>query len=311
MNTKICKDCHTEFPATDEFFYTKGQNGKFRSICKKCYAERHRKYQHGDQYEKWLESQHRKNTLKVNNLKQCGVCKRILPATPDYFYPDKRGAFGLRGICKQCHAVQSDAWWKAHPAKRREKNKRWRKNNPEKRVAQQRRYRILYPEKVRLIQCRWRLNHSQEINEASRLYRLKNPEKRKATNRKWREKHPEKGRIYVINRRARKCSLPNTLTTEQWAKVIDYFGNRCAYCCTELGDLVGPNLRTGDHIVPLTAPNCPGTILSNMILACKTCNGSKNNKELLSWLLERFGDERAKQIRDRVDKYVDWTRENF
>ena len=48
--------------------------------------------------------------LKEEKTKKCSRCKRVLPATSDYFYRRKEGKYGLDYICKECKRK----WDKAH-----------------------------------------------------------------------------------------------------------------------------------------------------------------------------------------------------
>ena len=41
------------------------------------------------------------NRISVET-KKCPKCKKILPATPVYFYRRKRAKFGLDSYCKEC-----------------------------------------------------------------------------------------------------------------------------------------------------------------------------------------------------------------
>jgi 5-methylcytosine-specific restriction endonuclease McrA len=67
-------------------------------------------------------------------------------------------------------------------------------------------------------------------------------------------------------RRAEKLQLPATLTMEQWSAAIKYFDGKCAYCQEKPWELL-------EHFIPLGLGG--GTIASNCVPSCKSCNNSK------------------------------------
>lgn len=75
---------------------------------------------------------------------------------------------------------------------------------------------------------------------------------------------------------------PTTLTDEQWARVLMSHDNRCVYC----GAFGRMHL---DHIVPVSKGG--GTTEDNCAPACKRCNSSKNDSDVLEWARANFIDE--------------------
>lgn len=65
-----------------------------------------------------------------------------------------------------------------------------------------------------------------------------------------------------------------TLTVQQWHDICELFSNSCAYCGSEY------NL-TMDHVVPVASGGL--TEYNNIIPACKSCNSSKNAKDIIEW----------------------------
>lgn len=76
----------------------------------------------------------------------------------------------------------------------------------------------------------------------------------------------------------------NDLTTEQWASLREAWGG-CAYCgAGEIAlqrDCVMPISRGGRYTV------------ENVVPACGSCNASKRNDEVTSWMRRKKLDERA------------------
>ena len=71
-----------------------------------------------------------------------------------------------------------------------------------------------------------------------------------------------------------------TLTKEQWARVLEVYGHRCAYCRCEGRAL------TVDHIEPVIHGGSHAA--ENVVPACLSCNSRKNDSSL-DVALARFG----------------------
>jgi DNA-binding CsgD family transcriptional regulator len=68
--------------------------GIIRSICRKIKRENDLAWKYDFVY--WSK------VKTTDKWKQCSRCKRWLPATEEFFSPDKRNSDGLQGICKKC-----------------------------------------------------------------------------------------------------------------------------------------------------------------------------------------------------------------
>ena len=90
--------------------------------------------------------------------------------------------------------------------------------------------------------------------------------------------------------RARLHGQPDGYTPTQFRKAIAAFRDRCAYCGVRFTET---NLPTIEHFIPVSAYGAPGTVASNIIPACITCNGSKNGSPAKAWLVTTFGAEHA------------------
>ena len=67
----------------------------------------------------------------------------------------------------------------------------------------------------------------------------------------------------------------NGLPLKEWKKVIDYFDNECAYCGERDTEL------EQDHIIPVSKGG--KYEMGNIIPACRSCNSSKQNKNIYEW----------------------------
>ena len=80
----------------------------------------------------------------------------------------------------------------------------------------------------------------------------------------------------------------NDLTAAEWVAIRDAWGC-CAYC----GDADRPLQK--DCVLPLSRGG--RYTLANVVPACGSCNASKSNDEVTSWLRRKKLDERAFLLR--------------
>lgn len=70
--------------------------------------------------------------------------------------------------------------------------------------------------------------------------------------------------------KARVAQVENTLTVEQWKKVLRHFDHHCAYCDKDIHDSY-----TIDHVTPISKGG--GNVISNVVPCCSECNSKKKN----------------------------------
>lgn len=130
---------------------------------------------------------------------------------------------------------------------------------------------------------------------------ISNPNKYRQKKQRYFTANPDALREQNHKRLSRKRNLPNMFTKTDWKRCLEWFENRCAVCeqVTKL---------TLDHWIPLSAPNCPGTIPSNVVSLCGSCNFSKQNKDARNWLQERFEAEKVESILIRIEAYFEWVK---
>jgi DNA-directed RNA polymerase subunit RPC12/RpoP len=108
----------------------------------------------------------------------------------------------------------------------------------------------------------------------------------------------------------RKQQLPNLLTPTDWERCLEYWGHRCAICGRPRGLW---HTLAQDHWIPLTHPDCPGTVATNILPLCHGeggCNNSKGKKEPVAWLRARLGSRRARGKLQEIRAYFLWMREH-
>lgn len=100
---------------------------------------------------------------------------------------------------------------------------------------------------------------------------------------------PQTRRARAARRRAKRVAASGSdLTAAQWSAILDAWA-RCAYCGADgvalQRDCVLPISRGGRYTV------------DNVVPACRSCNASKRNDEVTSWMRRRRLDEPAFLLR--------------
>lgn len=182
--------------------------------------------------------------------KRCSACGVILPLAQ--FGVQKRGLFGCKSQCKTCLAKVETVRREADPEGSRAYKRAWwaqRQFTPGERAKAAAKARAWY---------------------------AVNKERQAKTVKLWMEAHREAINIIQARRRAKKRSVLNTLTLEEWLQTLEVFNHACGYCLrTDLP-------LTMDHVEPISHGG-PHTI-ENIVPACKSCNCSKNNRSIFVML---------------------------
>lgn len=170
----------------------------------------------------------------------------------------------------------------------REYMRRWRAENPDREFAYVHKRRSEKKKEITAYQRVYRLKHLERAREQGRRraerFRQNNPNKitemtRKyyvnfgsvilARNRKWIKGHPLAAIVKSQNRRLRFAQVKRTLTTREWAIIVNNYDGRCAYCGR------GEVKMTMDHIIPISKGG--EHTANNVVPACKPCNSRKRN----------------------------------
>jgi len=213
---------------------------------------------------------------------------------------------------KEQHNRNARAWAKANPEKAREIDRRFKKRHRVTLLVKQRqRYRdnieanranardrarqrqVEKPDEVRALRRRFYKSHRDDIcagqkaryqsdetlrhkrRTQARAWALAHPEEALARTRAWKKAHPEAGVQQAAKRRARVAGVSHTLTRSEWARTLEYFGHRCAYCRK-------PSKRLAqDHVIAISRGG--GHTEENVVPCCKSCNSKKHNKPV--WVM--------------------------
>lgn len=258
-------------------------------------------------------------------MKECTRCKVLKEL--DEFGNDQSTKDKKKYYCKICVKELKLDWQKNNPDKHKEgakrRNKRYYEKYPEQRKESNKKWGEKNPDKLREKTKRYRLNHPDRIIESalkgkikkaiqSKVYREKNKEKLRAIGREYyknnREKLLEQSKAYYktekgkhtsfmnqMKRNKRSKSLPHKYTFDDWQRCKNYFIECCSVCSNQV------ELHK-DHWIAISNPDCPGTITTNIVPLCKSCNSSKNNIKAETWLQRNY-PETYQEILDKIYKY--------
>lgn len=186
-------------------------------------------------------------------LKQCARKENCinplgswLPRTGEHFHADNSKEDKLCTVCKVCRNATT---------------LQWRKDNSERTqqgdIAKKRKR----PDVYRAIQQRYRDTHREQCNAASKLSEKRNPLPRQAA---------------TLRRVALKRQAEGTYSTADIYLLLEEQCDLCGYCGIRLHGKFEI-----DHCIPLTrgGANWP----DNLILACATCNKTKQDKTFDEW----------------------------
>lgn len=222
-------------------------------------------------------------------IRRCRKCDREFPLTEEYWYRHKSCRGGFVSTCKICASnymreryIQNSEMLKARSRESYNKD----------------------PERVKDRIASWRAKNPDKVNEAARNRYKKNPDPIRRRLNQWKKENPESVNASTHRRKARKRSLPNTLTEQDIQHALDYFGNCCAVCGRQLNGF----WHTGalDHWIPLNSPDCPGSIPTNELPLCHGldgCNNKKGDRDPVEWLISRYGKRKASIILTQINVY--------
>jgi 5-methylcytosine-specific restriction endonuclease McrA len=94
---------------------------------------------------------------------------------------------------------------------------------------------------------------------------------------------PQTRKARAARRRTRRVAASGSdLTTAEWFRILDAWA-ACAYCGAD-----GSALQK-DCVLPISRGG--RYTLENVVPACRSCNASKSNEEVTSWMRRRRLDE--------------------
>lgn len=273
-------------------------------------------------------------------MKRCTKCGVEYPATAEYFFSDKTKADGLYSSCKPCRTkykaanrIRINQYKREHRARnieefRQDERDYYSKHRDRIRVymrdrrnsqidefrQSERDYFHKNKDRINRNSRERRAKDRDAVNKKNKEYRDKDRESYRASQRKhyanFRERNLARSRDYALRNaprmrvikqrhKTRKRNLPDTFTHTDWERAGQYFGGCCAYCGQQ-------KKLSMEHYIPLSDPNCPGTVPFNILPACHSCNSSKQDTPLEMWLKRRFSEDQAANISLNIEQYFAW-----
>ncbi len=188
--------------------------------------------------------------------KICNLCKEPFPATTEYFHRHKKNKDGLANACKECAKARAAKWYADNPEQAAKSRSEYAKANRASANAANRRYYA-------------------RLDKAGKERKLKHT-------RNWYHRDIEKSRMYM-RLRAHERRVAGGVTIKQSDIDLQFRSQKgkCWYCGKELGKQFDI-----DHLTPISRGG--GNQPENLVIACISCNRSKNNKTPAEWLGRLF-----------------------
>jgi hypothetical protein len=253
--------------------------------------------------------------------RQCTKCGKVLPVTSEYFYRHKRGLYGFFSYCKLCAERAKGRNPLEKPPKGMKRCTRCHLIKPStneffnKRADTKtgltsfckecrRNARELTKDRDRERMHVWYLNNQDYVKARTAEYARANTERLRELSALWRSRNRTKVSAITSRRRARKRFLPDTFTSQDWGRALNYWHGCCAICGAQDGFW---NRITADHWIPLNDPSCPGTVPLNMVPLCRSCNSRKRYTDPAAWLRKALGKKAAAKLQ-QIEAYFEWVR---
>lgn len=141
----------------------------------------------------------------------------------------------------------------------------------------------------------YKKNREKVLKREAIRYR-ENPDVIKERVKRWRELNKDMVREQSRVKRVRKANSHGSHTIGDFYKVCEEFEWECSYCGCELNK----RSATEDHVIPLVKGGTD--LIKNIVPACRSCNSSKQDQDLIKWYPEQDFFDKAKQdlILDRI-----------
>lgn len=235
------------------------------------------------------------------NDKRCCTCKLFKPVTE--FHKDNQTTDGLCRRCKSCKHIKSVEYYWDNRDALLEKQRETYAANPEKKLLKNKEWQQENPERLRIIQKRHYDKNPEKRRNAVSASSKKHRDKRRKYEADYRALHPEFNKVKTQKRQAVRRQLPDNFTSADWLTALNYFNGCCAVCGRPPGLW---HTIAMDHWIPLSSPDCPGTVPTNIIPLCHGmdgCNNSKGHKHPAKWLIAKCGKKKADMIIESINHF--------
>lgn len=201
----------------------------------------------------------------------CSKCGSRFPATPEFFYREKTGKYGLRAQCKACVQERTSEYLKRPEV--RERVRELARGRKEYQAA----WRRANPEKLREYHLIWWAKNRDDILERQR--------QRRARIADWYHdyyvRNKEKYRAQERTRRAALRGSDGQHSAGDVAAQYQLQRGKCFWC----GEKLNGSYHV-DHVVPVVLGGQNGP--ENLVVSCPRCNLSKGGKHPMDFAGRMF-----------------------
>ena len=293
---KTCPRCKITKPI-NEFNINKSNKDGHSSYCKPCSSIRDREYRRSHPTKPKVITKYHWIFITVPyDMRICRICGEM----KDISCFRIREETGMRRTeCNECMKEIRIKEYNKDPKRWAERNKAWIKAHPEEAKQYSRNYHWSHREEV-LAKAKKKLKENTKFREHKKAYREAHKEERKQYLQENKDAINEQRRAYyqtpngnaIVTRsghKRRNADVPNTLTFEQWMKIIEQQNNKCLGCGKRF---TKKDPATRDHIVPIGSRG--GLTFENVQALCRSCNTSKKDKldheNIVTWLSGAISD---------------------
>ena len=245
-------------------------------------------------------------------MKQCYRCHKHFPQTEEYFRLRHDGIY--HSYCRECEKEYQRTYRQQNKAKAKQYAHQYYEDNKGQIKERVHEYTVNNKEQINIKARQYYLTHRDHIRVRAKAYYYQNKhqisEKARAvpkeTRRKLYKQNTTQAKLRYFRRVSNKQKLTCRYSKQDWEYAMAYFHGCCAVCGRQLNDLFGDHTAAMDHWIPLSSPDCPGTIPENIVPLChglNGCNNSKGAKDPYQWVLEKFSPREAKNILNRIAQY--------
>jgi 5-methylcytosine-specific restriction endonuclease McrA len=217
-----------------------------------------------------------------------------------------------RKYCVPCAKIRDKESKMKYYRNNKHKQKKYREDNKEKISQKNKKYRQENLEELRKrdrIRCNGKekerrskygkeyyKNNREKVLKREALRYRKNPDLVKQRVKQWCAINKDKVREQSRIKRVRKASSFGSHTIKEFYQVCEEFNWECCYC----GERLVKRSATEDHVIPLVKGGTD--LINNIVPACRSCNSSKQDQDLIKWYPEQDFFDKAKQdlILDRI-----------
>jgi 5-methylcytosine-specific restriction endonuclease McrA len=184
-------------------------------------------------------------------VKQCSDCEVAKPL--DKFYKNRRLAYGVDNLCKQCRSIQNAKYYAANSALIRKRSAEWIVANRKRKRQTDADYAERHAHRLKEYRAVWRRNNREQQRQWQTEYYKQNPTRRAAC---------------LMRAAARRAEITNKISLPALEAKWKHWNASC-WVCGEPGE-------AWDHVKPLAAGGAH--MLCNLRPICTLCNLRKRDK---------------------------------